>query len=331
MMIKKIELNHSDDNTYHNRSDEVDAIGGFNQLNHGGFIVSPNSNDILCGKDKRYEKHNGNLLFRSIIHSYVDSYCSVGHKKSKKSKIVIDILHLSKGKYGSRFLTPILTASDSVTGWKELNDHKIHDKISHALRYAMTKQIRGNDECSFRSCSTKTSTTSCTRTIRTKKTHVSSVAASTQSHETTNKDGKSDLVHQKQSNIVLSHSDIPEAIDLFQRTTADNNGECYSCQWEKDDELSMTIAPDGQNDVHYQEGSIHTVPSCDELASIHKLMLADDDIRIPTTVNITWSESNSVPDDICSHNRIHSDELNEILNAPLDDFNVDWSSDKLQL
>jgi hypothetical protein len=46
------------------------------------IISVPSESDILCGKDKTFAKHHGNLLFRDMIVSYSEVYAHALTKQS---------------------------------------------------------------------------------------------------------------------------------------------------------------------------------------------------------------------------------------------------------
>lgn len=106
-------------------------------------IEEPTENDILCGKDKTYSKHRGNIIFRDKIISMTCEYRNASSKpaRMKLTKIIVESL---KMEYNARFLRSIESESnnnddgDGVT-WEEISDQQARDKTSHALRFALKK------------------------------------------------------------------------------------------------------------------------------------------------------------------------------------------------
>lgn len=95
------------------------------------LIASPAKYDILCGKDKTYNKHTGNGIFRDLIVDYVATYNQASSKQDKMKLTKEIVSHLQR-KYGSRFIK-----IHKKTGqWQEISDQVARDKVSHALRFA---------------------------------------------------------------------------------------------------------------------------------------------------------------------------------------------------
>lgn len=99
--------------------------------------LAPASCDILCGKDKTYNKHQGNQIFREIIVSYQDVYSQAGTKQDKMN-ITKEIVQNLQGEFGARFLKL------HKGQWQEISDQMARDKVSHALRFA----AKGGPRCS---------------------------------------------------------------------------------------------------------------------------------------------------------------------------------------
>jgi hypothetical protein len=95
------------------------------------FIETPSTNDVLCGKDKTYENHPGNQLYRDLIVATALEYSvatSKQHKMKMTGRIVDDLI----SGYGSRFLK---RSSVDDGAWVELTMSAARDKTSHALRF----------------------------------------------------------------------------------------------------------------------------------------------------------------------------------------------------
>jgi len=92
----------------------------------------PNPQDIIMGRNKTVaERWSGNILFRNVIQQYVQRYIEAQNADSFrviKTMISIEILHVLKNDYKSRFL-----ARKHVI-WHVIDDSEAQSKISQALR-----------------------------------------------------------------------------------------------------------------------------------------------------------------------------------------------------
>lgn len=86
--------------------------------------------DILCGKDKTYNKHKGNMVFREMIASHQDVYAKAASKQGKM-QITKDIVKALRAEHNSRFVK-----LNKGGKWVEISDQVARDKVSHALRFA---------------------------------------------------------------------------------------------------------------------------------------------------------------------------------------------------
>jgi hypothetical protein len=98
----------------------------------------PNEYDVLCGKDKTFSKHKGNIVFREKIMSMASEYkiASTKPARMKLTKVIVDSL---KSEYNAKFLRSIPTSNDTYL-WEEISDQQARDKTSHALRFALGKE-----------------------------------------------------------------------------------------------------------------------------------------------------------------------------------------------
>jgi hypothetical protein len=90
-------------------------------------IRTPSPTDVLCGKDKTYELHLGNQLYRDMINSYALQYATTNVKQDKMNMTSQIVSKLTES--GSRFLKP------TEGGWEVINMSAARDKTSHALRF----------------------------------------------------------------------------------------------------------------------------------------------------------------------------------------------------
>ena len=112
-------------------------------------IEAPKAADILCGKDKTFGKHPGNMLYRDLIESKALDYANAVYKLDKM-KLTTEIVDTMVSDYGSRFLRPIgpqhsISNVDGslwcVYGWEEISLTAARDKTSHALRFCAAHSI----------------------------------------------------------------------------------------------------------------------------------------------------------------------------------------------
>ena len=118
-------------------------------------VIVPNDCDILCGKNKNFSKHPGNRLFKDVIASYADCYNETSSKQQRMA-ITKEIVRTVKSNYNARFLKPMGDGK-----WEEIGDNISRDKVSHALRFAATKEERKAARRRQRRSSSSRSVTSC--------------------------------------------------------------------------------------------------------------------------------------------------------------------------
>ena len=134
------------------------------------FIETPKAADVLCGKDKTFGKHPGNMLYRDLIEAKALDYAAAVYKLDKM-KLTTEIVATMVTEFGTRFLRPVgiptnrvagdsngastnnsnssnsssdnatmaITADGNATtdmiGWEEISLTAARDKTSHALRF----------------------------------------------------------------------------------------------------------------------------------------------------------------------------------------------------
>lgn len=94
------------------------------------LIDTPSSNDVLCGKDKTYQLHPGNRLYRRLIEETAVVYSTVAtkqHKMQMTQQIVATMMHT----HNARFIRNL----EDGEGWEEISHQQARDKTSHALRF----------------------------------------------------------------------------------------------------------------------------------------------------------------------------------------------------
>lgn len=92
-------------------------------------IDGPTDNDVLCGRDRNFCKHPGNLLYRVHVERQASAY-ALATTKQGKMKITKSIVHAMQSQYGSRFLR-----RTEANQWEVLTNVQARDKTSHALRF----------------------------------------------------------------------------------------------------------------------------------------------------------------------------------------------------
>lgn len=95
------------------------------------LIETPASNDVLCGKDKTFQLHPGNRLYRRLIEEAAVHYSTVATKQDKMG-MTQQIVHTMMHEHEARFLRH---SSDSDELWEEITHQMARDKTSHALRF----------------------------------------------------------------------------------------------------------------------------------------------------------------------------------------------------
>jgi hypothetical protein len=105
------------------------------------FLTEPMKYDVLCGRDRNYMKHPGNVIYRQLVEQHIHTYaCDL--PKQEKMNITRLILSTMERRYGSRFIRQI--SSTGVGRWEILSHAQARDKISHALRNFYKQQTKKN-------------------------------------------------------------------------------------------------------------------------------------------------------------------------------------------
>mmetsp|Transcript_31919 Transcript_31919/g.66619 ORF Transcript_31919/g.66619 Transcript_31919/m.66619 type:complete len:278 (-) Transcript_31919:77-910(-) len=97
--------------------------------------VDPRENDILCSKDKSFANHPGNLVFRDRIDSMTQRYLQC-RSKTEKMQMTKDIVSFLSNSYCARFL------KIENGAWVQITNQAARDKVSHALRFAASRETR---------------------------------------------------------------------------------------------------------------------------------------------------------------------------------------------
>lgn len=97
-------------------------------------IDRPGPSDIVCTKDKSFNNHEGNRLFREVIFEYQETYAKATNKPDKM-QITKEIVKKLQTNYNARFIKYVSEGTDGST-WQEISNLAARDKVSHALRFA---------------------------------------------------------------------------------------------------------------------------------------------------------------------------------------------------
>jgi hypothetical protein len=137
------------------------------------FIETPKAADVLCGKDKTFGKHPGNMLYRDLIEAKALDYAAAIYKLDKM-KLTTEIVATMVNEFGTRFLRPVgiptnkegthtcstgengtstatipITsdgnATTSMIGWEEISLTAARDKTSHALRFCAANTVANSN------------------------------------------------------------------------------------------------------------------------------------------------------------------------------------------
>ena len=141
------------------------------------YIETPKAADVLCGKDKTFGKHPGNMLYRDLIEAKALDYAAAVYKLDKM-KLTTEIVATMVTEFGTRFLRPVgiptnkvgsstsstgtgssntnengtlttitipITSDGNATtdmiGWEEISLTAARDKTSHALRFCAANAV----------------------------------------------------------------------------------------------------------------------------------------------------------------------------------------------
>ena len=109
------------------------------------IVESPASNDVLCGKDKTFNRNIGNMIYRQLIISTASRYARI-RTKPEKMKITAGIVHTMIQQHNSRFLKQVMIQDDGTDDersseyyWQEISITAARDKTSHALRFCASQ------------------------------------------------------------------------------------------------------------------------------------------------------------------------------------------------
>jgi len=105
---------------------------------HGGPVRQPNSSDVLSGRGRHIDTHEGNIHFRNLVATYKETYLSPDTKKRDKVTIANQLVQQIRNMDpAGRFLE-----KDKADGrWYEIGDARARKKAGQAMREKKTPAI----------------------------------------------------------------------------------------------------------------------------------------------------------------------------------------------
>jgi hypothetical protein len=95
------------------------------------LITNPAPNDVLFGRGRQIQEHQGNVAFTSLVHSFYPEYDQLSGKKEKTDFSQRIVTHF-QATTGGRFLKP--SSLDSCSQWEEAGNNAARSKVSYAFR-----------------------------------------------------------------------------------------------------------------------------------------------------------------------------------------------------
>jgi hypothetical protein len=106
------------------------------------IVEVPESNDVLCGKDKTFNRNIGNITYRQLIVATAVRYAQLT-TKPEKMKITAQIVHTMMHQHNSRFLKQVMIhGGNGDYYWQEISTTAARDKTSHALRFCAAQMMQ---------------------------------------------------------------------------------------------------------------------------------------------------------------------------------------------
>jgi hypothetical protein len=111
-------------------------------------ISVPSNTDVLLGKGKRCQNHQGNLRFRYLVDEYRNEYDSANTNDERK-EINIKIYNIIRKERNGRFLQEVKDPHTGATaGWVEVGEAKAREKVSMCFRSKRRVAKKSNDPSS---------------------------------------------------------------------------------------------------------------------------------------------------------------------------------------
>ena len=104
------------------------------------WIEGPSSFDVVCGRGKPFQQHQGNQRLHKLVALYVERYSGAArHKKTEIASEIVQVIKMT-----GRFLK---RSSKDETSWIKVSDEIAREKVSHALR-GMVRKTKGSKKMS---------------------------------------------------------------------------------------------------------------------------------------------------------------------------------------
>lgn len=106
-------------------------------------IATPTAYDVLCGRGKGVNNHEGNIRFRDVVRLFTDKYHENATSKVQKSRITTAIV--SK----IRSLSPpgrFLEQDEETKLWSDIGDSRARRKAAQALREICKGKFESNEK-----------------------------------------------------------------------------------------------------------------------------------------------------------------------------------------
>ena len=110
------------------------------------IVDHPGPNDVLLGKGKSFQNHEGNVVFRAIVDQWRPKY-DAAPRKSDKSWITNAILKVVQNEKGGRFLDRF-KGLDGGVGWLEVDDKRAKEKVALCFRSKRRSDVEVRNELS---------------------------------------------------------------------------------------------------------------------------------------------------------------------------------------
>mmetsp|Transcript_30012 Transcript_30012/g.30511 ORF Transcript_30012/g.30511 Transcript_30012/m.30511 type:complete len:280 (+) Transcript_30012:120-959(+) len=107
--------------------------------------TAPSELDILLGRGKGVENHQGNICYRKVVESFRTQYEAIQHKRDKTKFIrdVVDIFYDTGHQFVKKMKDPDpngCVTSVGTCAWVPVDRHVARDKVSHSFRNAKRLQ-----------------------------------------------------------------------------------------------------------------------------------------------------------------------------------------------
>ena len=259
------------------------------------IIGEPSDMDVLCGRDRNFAKHPGNLLYRQLVERQASAY-ALALTKPAKMKITKSIVHTMQTQHGSRFLR-----RTEASVWETLTNIQARDKTSHALRFinnnnSSNSSNRTDDECE----KTDSSNSLQAKTCPCHQIKLSDPSASVEN----NVDEAIAAIHQRQQELLRASMQIDQAMDVHGGPPVPAHqlmeGPLFAMSGATD-LMSVSRSVAGGSELMYYVDDHH--------------IMYDNDVKFDTIRSQELREILSMP----VEDTLRSEELNYLMNEDMDE------------